>query len=187
MAEASTPASSAGKAALSAKDKQCPFCQQFFTSSSLGRHLDLYIREKNPKPPDNKHDVQEIRKLRRNITRRQARVSRQRGDASPGSSRATPSQDHASPMLPTSNPQVKGVPLEPLKMFMSQPSWQATGVINDLPQIHSQNLSSQRNPPLKIDANGGLHRNQEFLDMLDQSRATELALKEVLESVRAAK
>lgn len=187
MAEASTPASSVGKAALSTKDKQCPFCQQFFTSSSLGRHLDLYIREKNPKPPDNKHDVQEIRKLRRNITRRQARNSRQRGDASPMSSRATPSRDHPSPVLPKSDPHVKEVPLEPPRTFMHQPNWQATGVINGLPQADSQNLSSQRYPTLKTDANGPLHRKQEFLEILDQSRAAELALKEVLESVRAAK
>ncbi|KAJ4152029.1 hypothetical protein NW765_013561 [Fusarium oxysporum] len=32
------------------KDKNCPFCGQAFTSSSLGRHLDLYIKEKNPNP-----------------------------------------------------------------------------------------------------------------------------------------
>jgi len=28
------------------KDRSCPFCNQAFTSSSLGRHLDLYIKPK---------------------------------------------------------------------------------------------------------------------------------------------
>lgn len=51
-------------AAKSAKDRACPFCGQAFTSSSLGRHLDLYIKPKNPKPADGVHDVDEIRKLR---------------------------------------------------------------------------------------------------------------------------
>lgn len=58
-----------------AKDKNCPFCGQAFTSSSLGRHLDLYIRPKNPKAPDGIHLVDEIRKLRGGITRRQAKAS----------------------------------------------------------------------------------------------------------------
>lgn len=55
------------------KDKNCPYCGQAFTSSSLGRHLDLYIKEKNPKAPDGIHDVDEIRKIRGGITRRQPR------------------------------------------------------------------------------------------------------------------
>jgi hypothetical protein len=58
-----------------AKDKNCPFCGQAFTSSSLGRHLDLYIRPKNPKTADGIHLVDEIRKLRGGITRRQAKGS----------------------------------------------------------------------------------------------------------------
>lgn len=57
------------------KDKACPFCGQAFTSSSLGRHLDLYIKPKNPKPPDGVHDIEKIRMLRGGITRRQPRVS----------------------------------------------------------------------------------------------------------------
>lgn len=58
-----------------AKDRACPFCNQAFTSSSLGRHLDLYIKPRNPKPPDGVHDVDEIRKMRGGITRRQPRTS----------------------------------------------------------------------------------------------------------------
>lgn len=55
------------------KDRTCPFCNQSFTSSSLGRHLDLFIRERNPKAPDNIHDVEQIRQLRGGITRRNAK------------------------------------------------------------------------------------------------------------------
>lgn len=55
------------------KDRPCPFCKQTFTSSSLGRHLDLYIKEKNPKAADGVHDVAQIKELRRGITRRHAR------------------------------------------------------------------------------------------------------------------
>jgi hypothetical protein len=32
------------------KDRNCPFCNQAFTSSSLGRHLDLYIKPKVSAP-----------------------------------------------------------------------------------------------------------------------------------------
>ena len=56
------------------KDRHCPYCHQAFTSSSLGRHLDLYIKLKNPKPPDGIHNVEEIRRIRGNITRRQVRT-----------------------------------------------------------------------------------------------------------------
>ena len=66
MAEAepsSTPRSNTEPQLKAAKDKNCPFCGQAFTSSSLGRHLDLYIRAKNPKAPDGIHIVEEIRKL----------------------------------------------------------------------------------------------------------------------------
>ncbi|KAL9053585.1 MAG: hypothetical protein Q9162_004682 [Coniocarpon cinnabarinum] len=75
-ASADTPPDTLSKTPTSlSKDRICPFCEQAFTSSSLGRHLDLYIREKNPKPPDGIHDVEEIRKMRRKITRRQPKGS----------------------------------------------------------------------------------------------------------------
>jgi hypothetical protein len=74
--ESSTPRSTTEPPQLkAAKDKNCPFCGQAFTSSSLGRHLDLYIRPKNPKTADGIHLVDEIRKLRGGITRRQAKGS----------------------------------------------------------------------------------------------------------------
>jgi hypothetical protein len=74
--ESSTPRSATETPQLkAAKDKNCPFCGQAFTSSSLGRHLDLYIRPKNPKTADGIHIVEEIKKLRGGITRRQAKGS----------------------------------------------------------------------------------------------------------------
>ena len=189
MAEACTPASSVGNAP-GTKDKECPFCQHLFTSSSLGRHLDLYIREKNPKPPDDKHDVQEIRKLRRNITRRQARNSRQRGNVSPTSLKAIPLQDQHSPMLPKSHPNGRKMDPEFFRTYVNQVHWHATGVINDLPptpQTDQQMWGSKRNPTLKTNVKDEIYRKQEYLEVLDQGRAAELALKEVLESVKAAK
>lgn len=53
-AGASTPSSSTNTGlnganmgeSKAAKDRKCQFCGQAFTSSSLGRHLDLYIRPK---------------------------------------------------------------------------------------------------------------------------------------------
>ncbi|CAJ2512963.1 Uu.00g010820.m01.CDS01 [Anthostomella pinea] len=36
----------------------------FTQSGKVGRHLDRYIKEKNPKPPDGVHDVEAIRKMR---------------------------------------------------------------------------------------------------------------------------
>ncbi|KAI7285601.1 hypothetical protein KC345_g1617 [Hortaea werneckii] len=77
---ASTPTSShhadgSSQNLRSAKDRSCPFCGQAFTSSSLGRHLDLYIKPRNPKPADGIHDVEEIKKLRGGITRRQPKAN----------------------------------------------------------------------------------------------------------------
>jgi len=62
------------------KGRECPFCHQIFTSSSLGRHLDLYIRPKNPKAPDGIHDLTEIRAIRGKITRRQPRSNVKKND-----------------------------------------------------------------------------------------------------------
>jgi hypothetical protein len=74
--ESSTPRSTTEPLQLkAAKDKRCPFCGLAFTSSDLGRHLDPYIRLKNPKRADGIHLVAEIRKLRGGITRRQPKGS----------------------------------------------------------------------------------------------------------------
>ena len=73
--DSATTGNGQSKASTLPKDRPCPFCGQSFTSSSLGRHLDLYIKDKNPKPPDGVHDVDAIRNLRGKITRRQPKGS----------------------------------------------------------------------------------------------------------------
>ena len=73
---ATTPAdlaaSESQQKTVAVKDRACEWCNQLFTSSSLGRHYDSFI--KKAKEPDGVHDVDEIRKLRENITRRTARA-----------------------------------------------------------------------------------------------------------------
>jgi hypothetical protein len=132
------------------KDKKCPFCLQAFTSSSLGRHLDLYIKEKNPKPPDGLHDVDQIRKLRGNITRRQPKGSVPRRDTSmsvgtpTAMSKRSPVPDDAessatrSPMPQPESAQViqatqaaQGGDITKREYPFNTP-WEATGVINDI-------------------------------------------------------
>lgn len=189
---AATPGSSTGKMST-VKDKQCPFCHQPFTSSSLGRHLDLYIKEKNAKPPDDVHDVEEIRKMRGGITRRQARNSSGKRESSTTSSpKARPFRDQRSPSVQ------KGYALAgqseglSTKTFLNHPNWQTTGVINDLPPTSRNgngSLSFVRGltPSRGSSAKEHMTRKQEIMEERDRGLAAELALKEVLESVKAAK
>ena len=189
MADSATPGSNTGKHP-SIKDKQCPFCHQTFTSSSLGRHLDLYIREKNAKPPDDVHDVEEIRKIRAGITRRQARSSTKRDGSTPSSTKATPQREHRSP--PAQKAYSSGLTDEAgaVKTYWNTANWQATGVINDLPPTpredqvaHFQRDTTSRRVSVKEE----LTRRQAGAEERDRGRAAELALKEVLESVKVAK
>ncbi|WPG98583.1 Hypothetical protein R9X50_00137600 [Acrodontium crateriforme] len=148
-----SPQSSSHQATLTgskaAKDRSCPFCGQAFTSSSLGRHLDLYIKPKNPKPADGVHDVAEIRKIRGGITRRQPRsnfaykkmASENQGGA-PGSSEAgTPSfavKHPDSVDMRNGEGSWGGSPLsyrdnDSAPVSLNKANWQATGVINNIP------------------------------------------------------
>lgn len=205
-----TPDPSATKAM---KDKSCPFCHQPFTSSSLGRHLDLYIREKNPKAPDGVHDVDAIRKIRQNITRRQPKgaVSRRATSASVGtpasSSRKSPASEDPdspaarSPLFPKDGSRAKPVTGS---SYPFKPRWEATGVINGLAvredrasgnaEAEGEGLSpgARRPGPLQRSASRQtlkqqLDMRQQIQDAEDRSRAAELALLELLSSFRAAK
>ncbi|RYC55737.1 hypothetical protein CHU98_g10465 [Xylaria longipes] len=206
-----------------AKDRQCPYCGQAFTSSSLGRHLDLYIKEKNPKPPDGIHDVEAIRKLREGITRRQPRGSHARRDASnpgtPGpSSRKSPAPAPASdpvlrpPAIPKEGQFV--VDHQTLR-YPFQPSWEATGVINDIPATTGdhgsgsgsgsgsawESLRARASPgrdtsarpqhpqraPSRVAQKVQFDTKQRLAEAMDTARAAELALRELLSSIRAAK
>lgn len=169
--------SSTGKGAT-AKDKQCQYCHQAFTSSSLGRHLDQYLFKKKP---DGIHDVEEIRRVRSSITRRQARSSTKYESPDVGTRKDTndsPSGGtHESPARPRQGP----------RYVFNTPSWHATGVINNIPESSSQNLANSirglvsRSPVLPDYAG----RNPKVKDA-DTVRALELALQEVLDNVRAA-
>lgn len=213
------------------KDRVCPFCKQIFTSSSLGRHLDFFIRDKRPKLPDGVHDVDQIRKLRSAITRRHARTSaglkkEQQDDknnrsesVADGETKADTQSGYASthhtpnlqPQLPLPVPPPPRA--QPLNMSsaqstqmaqapshqseicelpsLSRPSpsshdsphltnWTATGVINNLPP----RSSSGRFPRLL--PRPDLHHNRAAsldVEEIDTARATELALREVLETL----
>jgi hypothetical protein len=199
------------------KDKNCPYCHQAFTSSSLGRHLDLYIRDKNPKAPDGIHDVEAIRKTRQNITRRQPKgaLARRAASASAGTSASVSRRSPASADAESSAAR------SPLSQrdgsqagagagagAASKPSlykfrWEQTGVINNLAtqeagaglDAEAGGLSgrgSRPGPPSQRSAGRQalkqqLDARQHVQDAEDRARASELALWELLSSFRAAK
>ncbi|KAI9794583.1 MAG: hypothetical protein M1816_004470 [Peltula sp. TS41687] len=194
MAETSPTPNSGGESVQAnrtpaPKDKHCPYCDQLFTSSSLGRHLDLYIKDKNPKPPDGIHDIDEIRKLRGGITRRSARSSSVRREsltpahpkpASVASSQRSPSDASSHPVA-QEKPQFRNVN-EPA-------SWHHAGVIRDIPPT-SQDLSrldTRRDSVYRrYNVKSGVEHKEKVRDALDQGRAAELALREVLDSLKVA-
>ncbi|KAL0941812.1 uncharacterized protein CTRU02_204575 [Colletotrichum truncatum] len=205
MAETASNADSNQK--LSApKDKNCPYCGQAFTSSSLGRHLDLYIKEKNPKPPDGIHDVDAIRRLRGGITRRQPRGSLGARNASTptGTPRAAPAKGdpathdaelHQSPALPKDGQYAVD---STLSKYPWTPSWEATGVINNIPPNGetatstdgegSQNAGKrQRQVSKQVMQKANFDQKHKLADALDTARAAELAYRELYSSLRAAK
>ncbi|KAI0378996.1 hypothetical protein F5Y04DRAFT_138397 [Hypomontagnella monticulosa] len=193
-----------GAKSSAAKDRNCPYCGQAFTSSSLGRHLDLYIKEKNPKAPDGIHDVEAIRKMRGSITRRQPRGSLARRDTStPG----TPTAPSRKSPVPDTAAKPSAIPKEgqfvvdhQMPRYPFQPTWEATGVINDLPARNgelnsnpddghgqdSRRLPMQRAPSRTVQKSQ-LDARQKLADAMDTARAAELALRELLSSWRAAK
>lgn len=183
-----TPGSSASKNPAT-KDKECPYCHQAFTSSSLGRHLDLYIKDKNAKPPDDLHNIEEIRRMRGNVTRRQARASAGKRDGStPSSSKQTPFRDQRSPSTQGGYANVQLSDSAPVRTVLNRPNWQSTGVINDLPPVSRENESQfGRRPSRRVSVKEEIINKQNALEERDRARAAELALQEVLGSVKAAK
>ena len=187
-ASAATPGSSASKTPA-AKDKECPYCHQAFTSSSLGRHLDLYIKDKNAKPPDDLHNVEEIRRMRGNVTRRQARTSaRKREGSTPSSTKHTPFRDQRSPSTQGGFTGLSNSDGAPLRTVLNRPNWQSTGVINDLPPVSREDDSQfGRRTPRRMSVKEEISNKQNALEERDRARAAELALQEVLGTVKAAK
>lgn len=163
-----------------AKDKKCQYCHQAFTSSSLGRHLDQYLFKKKP---DGIHNVDEIRRIRSSITRRQARTSSKRD--SPDVSGKGRDSIGSSSHDPVARPR------EGARFLFNTPTWHSTGVINNIPDSSSQDAAiSSRPPPFQSRAvsNGPLdstNRSSTSKDA-DTIRALELALREVLDNIKAA-
>lgn len=207
--EISTPKSGA------TKDKNCPYCGQAFTSSSLGRHLDLYIREKNPKAPDGIHDVESIRKLRGNITRRQVRTSMGAPQREVSTPVRTPRPSVSAP-VPQDTPTTKEPEQPPkstlpkdgqyavdstLSKFPFASRWEATGVMNDIPPkspweaetpASDAGNSKSRPAPQRTASRQMMQKaqfdaKQKLADALDTARAAELALREFISSWRSAK
>jgi hypothetical protein len=200
-------------ASKSAKDRACPFCGQAFTSSSLGRHLDLYIKPKNPKPADGVHNVDEIRKLRGGITRRQPRNSMKGGssrrdgsvETPDGTSRPNRLLKEASNAGRTneSTPAVSPVLAREGSghgVFVNVPSWQSTGVINNIPPRApprpnvdaSATGQAQRVQEMRRDTASGQPMQrpgdaQKAQEQAEIGRAAEMALREVLGSLQAAR
>jgi len=177
---ASPQSGAEGAGAKLPKDRNCPFCGQAFTSSSLGRHLDLYIKSKNPKPPDGVHNVDEIRKLRGNITRRQSRVASIKRDSSvpAGPASARYSIDERIASTPDS--------LRRVNWSVNRPGWEATGVMNDLPPRLEPRPVDRRDSSKREQLKADLDQRQKLADELDTGRAAQLALKEILDTVRNA-
>lgn len=192
-ADIGTPRSTADPPLLKApKDRNCPFCGQAFTSSSLGRHLDLYIRPKNPKAPDGVHVVDEIRKLRGGITRRQAKgsISRRKdssGDCTPLTAKLSVASEGSLTLVhsPEDDDEAGlGIDLGKTRGQFKDVSWGSSN------RQLSQRLGT-RAPEMRRDASRQLRKHeldhrQRHGDDLETARAAELALRELLKSVREA-
>jgi hypothetical protein len=204
-ADIGTPRSTADPPLLKApKDKNCPFCGQAFTSSSLGRHLDLYIRPKNPKAADGIHLVDEIRKLRGGITRRQAKgsISAKKEDGSGGgggectplSSKQRVASEGSSTLVqsPEDDGDGDGDGDEGLGIDLGK----TRGQFNDVSWGSSNRQLSRalgtKGPDARRDASRQMRKHdldqrQRHGDDMETARAAELALRELLKSVREAK
>ncbi|KAK5065366.1 hypothetical protein LTR84_001204 [Exophiala bonariae] len=173
------------------KDKECPYCHQQFTSSSLGRHLDQFISKKKP---DGIHNVDEIRRMRGGITRRTARGGKR--DSAPGDRDDTRSPRHSPP--PPSEPAVSTVSTDNLNRVppggiqsrINRLNWLSTGVINDPTSLDSPMPNAPPTPALVHSPSIGTKRTftmySQDLTTAETNRALELSLREVLDSLRAA-
>lgn len=175
------------------KDRECQFCHQKFTSSSLGRHLDQFLHKKKP---DGVHVVDEIRRLRGGITRRTARQGGKNEQDDSMTSNASPAPTQQSPPGPVVDT-LNVPPVNGLRTQFNSLNWHSTGVINDLKDTSAIpiTLASPVSTPLSA------KRNYSTFAGMDQPttrptgtdtekdttiRALELSLQEVLDSVHSA-
>ncbi|OJD20215.1 hypothetical protein ACJ73_08452 [Blastomyces percursus] len=170
--------SQAGSKPPALKAKQCQYCHQLFTSSSLGRHLDQYIFKKKP---DGVHDVEEIRRLRSSITRRTARNSSAKRESPDVASTSTTPKASDTESKSESGRRLNGKPGRTgFQVLLNQPTWHSTGVINDIP--NTAQVSQLRVPATGTDYSA----RPSDRNGLETTRALELALREVLDNVKAA-
>lgn len=163
------------------KDKRCLFCGQEFTASSLGRHYDTFITRDRD---DGVHDLDEIRRIRSSVTRRTVKPNVVSGSSTKGDRESTepPVADQKAAGAQTYPKIVPPTKLNPTsgkqgyRVILNQPSWEATGVINDIPKPTQQKSTASGYELGKLKSNA----DQETV------RALELALREVLDSVKAA-
>jgi hypothetical protein len=190
-ADSHNPSSSKASAA---KDRECQFCHQSFTSSSLGRHLDQYIKPDNPKKPDGVHDVEAIRRERGGITRRKkgrmSSADRHGSVDTPPASVATPASvlKHESPTI--TNTPLNFTPKGGLGTRLNSLTWHSTGVMNEVLDPSAQNRPKTialPMPPKRPAVKTEILKRQDAAADRDTARALELALREVLDNVRAAK
>lgn len=186
------------------KDKHCPYCAQAFTASSLGRHLDFYIREKNPKPPDGVHDVAAIRQLRGTITRRKSKapVEGRRDISSPSHTPKESARDERASWGETrdSGPHPNreaGQHVVDTSLGHRALNSIHTGDMDDgtdatatpcvVDKPRDRRPSLQRSISRRTAQRARLDAKQRLSEAVDMARAAELAFRELLSSVRAAK
>lgn len=190
------------------KDKECSYCHQKFTSSSLGRHLDQFI---NKKKPDGIHNVDEIRRLRGGITRRTARNSKKQDTAQQAGGPGTSGRPSPAPQVPY----VEGPVPDRLNSYVpgsiqssiNRLTWHSTGVITDPASINPSPSSTTTPANLAGAPVGGSPTKKRSFSayasdmapttshnassasptaLADTARALELSLREVLDTLRAA-
>ena len=175
------------------KDRECQFCHQKFTSSSLGRHLDQFL---NKKKPDGIHDVEQIRRLRGGITRRTARHSSKNDYDDSRTSNTSPAATQQSPQGPVIDT-LNVMPVNGMGTRFNSMNWHSTGVINNLKDISAMptTIASPVGTPSSAKRNystfAGMEQPTTRPSAADNEkdttiRALELSLKEVLDSVHAA-
>ncbi|KAK5094250.1 hypothetical protein LTS08_008669 [Lithohypha guttulata] len=168
----------------SSKDKDCPYCHQKFTSSSLGRHLDQFLSKKKP---DGIHNVDEIKKLRAGITRRTARGKKGEHNENHDAEKSVEPSPSANPQQPTYQESVnKGIP-NANDLRFNRMGWQSTGVITDQNHQAASPLLAQSNNSLAGQKRSfSAYAADVPASSAETARAMELALREVLDAVNVA-
>lgn len=173
-----------------AKDKECPYCHQRFTSSSLGRHLDQYLFKKRP---DGIHNVEEIRRQRGGVTRRTPRQAKRDREGSPPT-RTSSLEARDTP--PASVDLLNSKPAGGVETKLNALNWHTTGVMNDLDAYKLTGQKTSAPTATGTKRNWGAYETgqRDKLDSRgdaggdkDTIRALELALREVLDSLQAAR